>query len=284
MKFDKLFFRHEDAVALGSADKAIILEFIRWSCHFKEASQNNSEFAARYFFDGVWWMQDSYEAWRQRLPWLSVRTIRRYLEEIYEAGFMDKRVCGGEGNGREPNFYRIRDIANGQIDQGGLKANLTIAKGQSDQGLKAKLATTSLSKNHSKNRTKESRVVFSRPEDMELGQKWLDFALKVKEGNAYSSWTVENFARELAKVKRRTGFGDKKMEDILAFVEKNEFWAKNAISPAALLTISKNNMRKIDNIVTAMKGAINDSAKRGPEKQRTGEQGYELEFDIKQLG
>lgn len=154
MKFDKLFFRHEDAVALKSADKAIIVEFIRWSCHFKESAESDPYVTAKYFQDGVWWMQDTQEAWQARLPWLSIRTIRRYLEEVCEAGFVAKRISGGNGNGREGSFYRVIEEARGQFDLKGLEANLTLARGQFDQGLEANLAPTSLSKNQTKNQTK----------------------------------------------------------------------------------------------------------------------------------
>src|SRR6476659_3690427 len=103
MKFDKLWFRHEDAVALGSADKAIILEFIRWSCHYKESEEEPN---TKYHMDGHWWMQDSFEAWCKRMPWLSLRTIKTYFTDLHTAGFIDKKTVGKSRGGRDPNFYR----------------------------------------------------------------------------------------------------------------------------------------------------------------------------------
>lgn len=104
MKFDKLMLRHEDAERLGSADKALILEFIRWSCHYKAAEQEPN---LKYHRLGHWWMQDSFDAWQKRMPWLSLRTIKTYFNELYEVGAIDKITVGNARGGRDPNFYRV---------------------------------------------------------------------------------------------------------------------------------------------------------------------------------
>lgn len=110
--------------------------------------------------------------------------------------------------------------------------------------------------------------------ELSLAKKWLALAVKFTKGKPYPSWSETKFAAEIAKIKTRTGYDDKEMEAIFTFVENNDFWTKNALSPAALLNIMPNKMRKIDNIRSAMKGANNDYVKRFPQRERMGEQGY----------
>lgn len=105
MKFTTLSFNHEEAVVLGNSDKAIIMEFVRWSCYFNESEAENEYMARKYLMDGHWWMQDSYEAWQERMPWLSLTTIKRYFNDLCKRGFLSKRTLN-YGHGRLPNFYR----------------------------------------------------------------------------------------------------------------------------------------------------------------------------------
>lgn len=106
MKFDKIWFRHDEATSLGSSDKAIIIEFVRWSIHYKESTYG-PEMKSKYFFDGHWWMQDGLAAWAKRIPWVSERTVRRYLDELCSEGYLVKKTAGNPFTGREPNYYRL---------------------------------------------------------------------------------------------------------------------------------------------------------------------------------
>lgn len=141
---------------LGSSDKATILEFIRWSCHYKESEEDPN---LKYHMDGHWWMQDSYAAWRKRMPWLSEKTIQRYLIDLHAKGDLDKRTNGKMTGGRVPNFYRVIEVGEvkGQNDQDKLKDNLSIVKGQSDLTIKDKMSFSFIStKNQTKDSSKES--------------------------------------------------------------------------------------------------------------------------------
>jgi len=42
---------------------------------------------------------------------------------------------------------------------------------------------------------------------------------------------------------------------VLDFVVQDDFWVKNALGPMGLLTRGKNGLRKIDNILAAMKSS-----------------------------
>lgn len=69
-----------------------------------------------------------------------------------------------------------------------------------------------------------------------------------------AEWTVDRFACELESISKRTGLNLLGLSEVLKFIEKDEFWRKNAISPFGLLKkSSKNDLRKIDNIITRMK-------------------------------
>lgn len=169
MKFDKLFFRHDEAVALGSSDKAVILEFVRWSCHFKESDNNQDYLKRKYFMDDVWWMQDSHEAWQERLPWLGKTTIRRYLDELCDRGFLFKRVVIDE-RGRAPNFYRANSDA--QIGPRGVVSKTDIGSVQIGQGVVSNLAPIILStKIQTKIQTNKSA---SPGGDLVCVPKWLE--------------------------------------------------------------------------------------------------------------
>lgn len=101
----KLSYSRDEAIALGSADKATILEFIRWSVYFKETGYNPD--TSKYFFDGHWWMQDSIQTWVNRLPWLSERTIKAYFAELIDRGYVARRKSTFVTGGSAPNFYRV---------------------------------------------------------------------------------------------------------------------------------------------------------------------------------
>lgn len=260
MKFDKLFFRHDEAVALGSADKAIILEFVRWSCHFKEADANREYLTSRYFHDGNWWMQDSQEAWLERLPWLSIRTFQRYVNDLCDVGLLI-RIRNGRTTGRDPNFYRADP--NCQFVTNTLTANLTPPSCQFDRYVDANLADTSLSKNHTKNQLRSvepggsdlSLDIKLKPkkyddEDLAIAEAWLEYALgEMRWKKPHSSWTKETFAKDLAKIRRVTGMTHDGLRELLAFVRKDSFWMDKALSPIGLLKKNATGSTKIDNIL-----------------------------------
>jgi hypothetical protein len=75
------------------------------------------------------------------------------------------------------------------------------------------------------------------------------------------TWTPENFAFAIAKLRRATNLNDDGVVKVLAFIKGDEFWRKNAVSPNGLLRKSdRNGQRKIDNIIVRMRTPINRAA------------------------
>jgi hypothetical protein len=92
-------------------------------------------------------------------------------------------------------------------------------------------------------------------EELNLAEKWLyhaqteipNFSVR----SPYRNWTKDKLARDIAKVKRSTGFDQTFMENLFQFIRNDQFWAKNVLAPIGLLTKSKNGKMKIDNIITS---------------------------------
>lgn len=88
------------------------------------------------------------------------------------------------------------------------------------------------------------------PPDLDLASRWLAFA---KDGQPHvKSFSVEKFAADIGKARRSIGYTDDEMVKIFEFIEKDEFWKNQAYSPGGLLKRSKNDLRKIDNIIVQM--------------------------------
>lgn len=105
-------------------------------------------------------------------------------------------------------------------------------------------------------RNKEVKNIPSANADfLGIAKSWLEFAQKeMPWKKAEPKWSIEGFALELEKVSRLSGVTVSGLEEILEFIRKDEFWAKNAVSPFGLLKkSSKNDLRKIDNIITKMR-------------------------------
>lgn len=91
-------------------------------------------------------------------------------------------------------------------------------------------------------------------EELDLGAAWLDYAKRAMSWTKPpKSWTSEKFASELGKICHRKKFKVEWMREVLRFIEKDNFWYQNALSPASLLNKGNNGLQKIDNIIGKMK-------------------------------
>jgi hypothetical protein len=75
-------------------------------------------------------------------------------------------------------------------------------------------------------------------------------------------WLKENISPEkfyqgLLKIAKSVSLNESGIENLFQFVKNNDFWKENAISPMSLLNVSKNGLRKIDNILLQLKKRIN---------------------------
>lgn len=103
-------------------------------------------------------------------------------------------------------------------------------------------------------RNNTSLAVLANPDFIPIAEAWLKFAKTEMPWKESAEWTVDRFACELESISKRTGLNLLGLSEVLKFIEKDEFWRKNAISPFGLLKkSSKNDLRKIDNIITRMK-------------------------------
>lgn len=78
---------------------------------------------------------------------------------------------------------------------------------------------------------------------------------------AKAPWLKENISPEkfyagLLKISKSVSLNESGIENLFQFVKNDGFWKENAISPMSLLTVSKNGLRKIDNILLQLKKRI----------------------------
>ena len=92
-------------------------------------------------------------------------------------------------------------------------------------------------------------------EIMSTAIKWHEWTL------AKAPWLKENISPEkfysgLLKIAKSVSLNESGIENLFQFIKNDDFWKENAISPMSLLTISKNGLRKIDNILLRLKKRI----------------------------
>ena len=124
-----------------------------------------------------------------------------------------------------------------------------------DLKLKTSIETKLKSKSLTKKTKPKTKKLSYQLEDLELGKKWHQYALsEMKWSSPPNSWNDEFFATGIALVKRRAGLNHQQMIKIYEFVRNDNFWSANALSPKTLLNkSSRNDMRKIDNIISAIR-------------------------------
>jgi len=89
------------------------------------------------------------------------------------------------------------------------------------------------------------------PRDRALAMRWGDWAK--------SKWPsikvdIDRWSEAIAKVKRVVdNLGDDQMDGLFEFVKADDFWSDVSQSPCSLLKKSKNDLRKIDNILAALR-------------------------------
>jgi hypothetical protein len=93
------------------------------------------------------------------------------------------------------------------------------------------------------------------PDLVDLGKRWLAFALaQTPTGAENANWTEVHFAVEIGKIMKNLSITITQANELFDFIQgDHDFWAKNAISPSGLLKKSKNGLRKVENIMNAMR-------------------------------
>lgn len=99
-----------------------------------------------------------------------------------------------------------------------------------------------------------SAIIVINPIFVEIGTQWFEFAQKEMPWKKAANWNAQAFASEIERVCRIMNLNLHGIEEIFKFISKDDFWRKNAVSPFGLLKkSSKNDLRKIDNIITRMR-------------------------------
>jgi len=240
-----------EAFFLGGSDKAIILEYIRYSIGEKEGKYNYEK--SKYCFDGYWWMQDSYEQWQDRLPWLSLITIKRYVKDLCDLGVLVKKRKSEFGGGNQPNFYRIdEDTLNIKMALYKVDNKSIPTECQNDTQVSIK-QTPTLLYTHSLTHSHSNLISSFSPELLEFAKTWYDFALReMKWTKPPKSWSVESFAVELDKVMKLENINLEGMKALLKFIEAG-FWATVISTPKGLLKLNEEKQRRITTILRQMK-------------------------------
>lgn len=101
------------------------------------------------------------------------------------------------------------------------------------------------------------------PIELDIATKWLEYSRREMPWKSSDpSWNVQNWGEGLIAVKKKTDLNDDGLRKVLEFVSKDDFWAKNAVSPRQLLVKGKSGNLKIDNILVNLKtkgDRLNDS-------------------------
>ncbi len=100
---------------------------------------------------------------------------------------------------------------------------------------------------------KEKVIVPIDPENLQLGREWYDFAVRRKPYMATDDrYSPEKFAEGIEELRAKKDIHADGVRRILKWIENDDFWCDNALSPNNLLTSRKGGLRKIDTILNKM--------------------------------
>ncbi len=240
---------------------------IRESIRSKQASSDPD---LRYFIDGEWWMQDSFQAWQSAFPWLTKRTIIQYLDDLSSKCYHDGPKCEGSEGCSNPYVVKKTLSANGNKLPNYYRLNPnwvpTIGQNDSDPSEKIspplvkkfhhpseKISLSSYSNNLTSNQTKKEAPPLEFKEkvnsvDTNIAKAWLGHieaqGLRIEKG-----WSVESWANELARIRRLDNRSIEEMERVINHIMRTPFWTKNCRCPMTLRNKNENGQTKIETIL-----------------------------------
>jgi hypothetical protein len=266
--FIKYQFDPKIATYLNSAEKAFIVEFIAWSIKSKTESATNSSFGkenyASCYHEGDYYMWDTYDTWKARMPWMSVRTLKRYISDLKDEGLIKTAFLHPDPRNRTMyytiDFDKYVSIATCENDtpQG---ANLSPLKVTDLHFLPSNTHTNTHTKSTPSpngeaplSSSDQSSVIKDKTTDFQkaLALEWIEHAKKHQPWNE-KRFKVEKYADGIRRIQNSIKVSDEHMTEMLRWIKQDQFWCDKAISPMSLLSKSKNGLRKLDNVLTAMK-------------------------------
>ena len=282
--FEKYFFDPHIASALGSADKAFIVEFILWSINQKASMDPDAKKDISHLYhNDRWYMYDTHDTWKERIPWLGHSTIRRYLTELIKDGWIFAAKLSPVKRDRTV-YYSVNkqkyaecrsctmenpsaqiEHMESQNDQSHLlKSSTPICPNRADD-ICSNRADVPLSNTHSNTPTKnppslvlvdkhniDSHSKYSQ-EDIELADDWLAYANFEMPKLHPKSWTTEKFADDLIKLKEVLGVSHDGAKQMLDFIKDHKFWRKLCMNPNSLLKKNEDGVLKAQTILIQMR-------------------------------
>ena len=247
------------AVALKSADKALIIESVIWSI----ADKKNKKFYDHCHHEGRWYMWDTYEQWHQKMPWLAQSTIRKYIASLRKDGWLLTANLAKDPRDRTL-FYTVdqtkideaymaffaKSMCSTVADEAAQSEHISTATGvaaEASIGV-ADLLPINLTKNQTKTLTRKSSYTDF---DYGMAKLWHNYAKSISPNGRF----VEiKFAEAIMKMRTKFSMTEDQIEYMLKWIKDDEFWCNKAISPASLLKASKAmpEITKLEQIILAI--------------------------------
>lgn len=268
--FNVCIFDREIAGKLECPNKAIILAIIETNIEAKEAAFAKGEQAyVHCHHEDDWYSWQSHSEWQAQLPWLSIRSIKRYFEDLKEAGLV-KTAYLGPKKSKKTLYYtidreKLAELRKCQIVTISKKVpNCHNQLGQIDT---FPPVSSSITQAHNTQAPDRSLSVPKIPkfleQDLPLAERWLKHSrTAMKWARTPMSWTPEYFAQGIGKLRKALNLNSEGLEAIVVFIERDDFWGRIALSPASLMKRSNNGNLKAENLLLAMEPKSNRDNRR----------------------
>jgi hypothetical protein len=287
--FTKYQFDPAVATALKSADKAFIIEYMLWSIKDKEKHPDRYK---HLLYQGEYYTYDTYKHWAVRMPWVSERSVRRYMNELRKDGWIKSMQLSSDRRNR--TYYSTVNTELYEKTSAGLcilhvsKLDTShVSKLDTCKGPDGPHASLYKTKTHTKTHTKTPKNKTDKPglsaprkkSGIAIPQKWLTqitpFDRRVSENwfnwakteCPHGKFKMDQFTLALTKMRVNFSLNENQINFILEFVQKDEFWGKNAISPASLLKASKSmpDITKLEQVINSLKHRKKSSSEKAIE-------------------
>ena len=284
-------FRTALAVALKSERKATILEFVRHCCE----SKKDNRFPHCYY-EGEWYMWDTYDAWQRRMPWVSLSTIRKTFSEMRKDGWL--KTAHLSPNKTDRTLYYTVNKAKVQRayaqfehmeeeDLKDTKSDPNLAHGSAEVSAHGSVtyvtdasaevsAHLPITYNHTKNHTKSPDEFHKKcsPFDIGMAEKWIEFA---KAHSKNGRFKLPQFAEAIMRMRTKFELTEEQIGFMLNWIRQDEFWCTNALSPVSLLKKSKScpEITKLEQVINRIK------SRKKTEKEKLYESAMKFDASLK---
>ena len=259
--FERHHYNRSIAIELKSADKAFMVEFIKFSVEYKAEKPEQYE----PHTDGRHYTWDTQDAWHNRLRWLSHRTIQNHLRDIRESGLVHAEQLSPDNRDRTL-YYTINDECYYKMEQMH-NAEFASSTTQNLRSLNTQNLRDVPSNNLTKNLTKNTRRRANElhkscvPFDETMANEWMTWAKTMSPNGRFN---LTAFANAIMKMRTKFELSEQQITFMLEWIKADDFWAKNAISPASLLKPSPSDpsVSKLDRVISSIKARKKSKSER----------------------